>query len=420
MCYYLVMELQQFQLANGLNVFLLPQPAATSVAIEFMARTGSKNEAPQEAGLAHFLEHMVFRGTKKWPRATQLARVIDSLGGLNNAYTDKENTAFWLKLPPEYLVSGLEIISQMMTAPLFRRKDIDQERGVILEELRMYLDRPMDDVDDLFEQQVLGRNRLGRPIIGYQKTIAGFQAADFQRFYRQWYRSGNASLAIVGAIGDWRQAKDWVKKYFATLPSGRPTGPRVKPKPTSSPLRWQKKDVKQAHFVFGAPTVGRRAEEKWAGKVLAAVLGGGFSSRLTREIRQRRGWAYYLWASQHEYQPGGYFAVKAGVRQDKLVTSLEIIREELRRVGRNLRQSEVQRAKNMVRGRLLMSFENPAQVTSLLNKSWLFERRVLLPADVAAKVAAVEEAAVADFARQYLQPGQFWAAVISTQKPDWS
>ena len=405
-------ELRQWQLANGLNVFFLPQPAATSVAIELMVRAGSKHEKKTEAGLAHFIEHMVFRGTKKWPRYQQLSRLIDGLGGISNAYTDKENTAFWLKLPPRHLAKGLEVISQLVAQPLFKAADIDQERGVIVEELRMYKDRPMDEVDDLFERQVFGNNGLGRPIIGYEKTIGGFRAADFHRFHSHWYRAGQASLAIVGAAVNEKRLRGWVERHFSGLPPGRQPDPQVRPKPAPAHFYWQEKDSQQSHLFMGMPTVNRRCRRKWAGKVLATVLGGGFSSRLNREIRQKRGWAYYVLAAQHEYSPGGYLAVKAGIRRDKVDQALAIIEKELLKAGDTLKKSEVERAKSMLEGRLLISMENPANLAALLNKGWLFGEKVELPEKIVAAVRKVDLPAVSKFARRYLRLEKLRRAVI--------
>jgi len=412
----LIMDnLQQWRLENGLNVFFLPQPAATSVAIEFMVRAGSKNESGAEAGLAHFLEHMVFRGTKKWPRYQQLSRLIDGLGGISNAYTDKENTAFWLKLPPRHLAKGLEIMGQLMARPLFQANDIDQERGVIIEELRMYQDRPMDMVDDLFEEQIFGHNRLGRPIIGYEKTISGFAADNFQRFHRRWYRAGQASLAIVGALEKETVVRSWVKKYFMKILPGSRKSPQVRLRPGQAHFYWQEKDSQQTHLFLGFPTVKRNCQRKWAGKILATLLGGGFSSRLNREIRQKRGWAYYILAMQSEYQPGGYLAVKAGVRRDKINEALKIIEDQLLAVTGNLRRAEIDRAKNMLEGRVLIGMENPANLAALLNKGWLFEKKVIMPQTIVAAIQRIDKDMVREFAARYLRLEKMRGAIIGRQ-----
>ncbi len=387
------MALVQQRLANGLNVFFWPRAEMQSVALELMMQTGSSQETAAEAGLAHFLEHLVFRGTKKWPQYWQISRRLDALGGVANAYTDKAETAYWLKVLPTNLRSGLEILAQLVIDPLFQAADIERERGVIIEELRMYHDRPISEIEDFFEQQIFGRGRLGRPVLGRLETIKKFTPDHFRAFHRRWYRAGRASLALVGKIKDLRRAQAWVEEFFSPLPAGRPPQPRLQPRPARQPLRQFPRPVKQAHLMVGVPLAGF-ATPVWQRRlaaVLLTVLAGGFNSRLNRKIRQQRGWAYYLYGLRRYYRRAGYLAIKAGIRRDRWPAAVAIIRRELTNLAASLKQAEFQRACQAVLGRVLFDLENNVNLASLLNRSWLFEKKIVEPKLIEEQYLAIRE-----------------------------
>jgi len=406
------MKVNQFTLKNGLNVFLVPQKEASSVAVELLVRAGSKHEEKGTEGLAHFLEHAVAKGTKKWPTARQIAKVIDSAGAVYNAYTGKEATGYWMKAAPEHLELALELISQELLFPLLREKDIKTERGVIIEELNMYEDRPMDKVEDFFEAQLLGSNALGRSIIGKKKSLLALKQKDFKNFRKNWYRADRMSLSLVGAIKNASQAKNLVKKYFSSLLAKSKPEPKVKIIPAKKDVFWQRKKTEQTHFQIGLPAVGANNPKKWPGKVLTAVLGQGMSSRLFAKIREERGWAYYIHSFQVNYLPAGFLAVKAGVKNETAKQAINLVKKEFEKIKNNLTQEEVKRVKSMFKGRSLISFESPITIANLLNRGWLFEREIYTPQKVINKGEAVTYSQVRDFANEFINLKNLRLAVI--------
>lgn len=406
------MKIDQFTLKNGLNVFLVPQKEATSVAVELLIRAGSKHEKEGNYGLAHFLEHAVSKGTKKWPTAKQIAKAVDSAGAVYNAYTDKEVTGYWMKTSPDNLRFALELISQEIIYPFLREKDIEIERGVIIEELNMYQDLPMDKVEEFFETQLLGKNALGRSTIGNKKSLLSLKQDDFIAFRKNWYQTDRMSLALVGAIKNIAQAKALAGKYFAKLSSRSEPEPEVEIASAEKQIFWQKKKTEQTHFEVGFPTVDVKDEKKWAGKILTAVLGQGMSSRLFIKIREERGWAYYVYSFHASYLPAGYLAVKAGVKNVIAKRAIDLVKKEFEKIKKDLTKDEVRRAKNMLKGRLLIGFEDPMAVAGLLNKGWLFENRVYTPQRVINKGGAVTFGQVKDFANEFIDLKNLRGAVI--------
>lgn len=382
------------------------------MAVELAVRVGSKNEKKGEEGLAHFLEHMAFKGTKKWPTAQKLAEVLDNIGAVYNASTSKEVTRYWIKVQPAHWQLALEVLAQLLNHPLLSQKEIETERGVIIEEMNMYEDRPMDKVDDLFEEQILGKNPLGKPVIGKKSTVRRLSREDFVRFRQKWYKAGRMSLAVVGAIGEGGRIENQTRKLFEETPAGKAVDFKINPKPSLRKIHHLRQDTQQTHFVLGIPTVGRKDKRKWAGKVLAAVLGRGFSSRLWRKIREERGWAYYVYALQTEYIPTGFLATKAGVRNEKLKEVLDLIRKELERIKKDLSKDEVERAKTMLKGRFLIAIEDPLEIASLLNERWLLEERVVAPEEIVKSVEGVRWIDVLDFAKEFVDLKNLRGAVI--------
>ncbi len=410
------MQVEKFTLDNGLTVLLLPLPHATSTAVELAVRAGSIQESNKIAGLAHFLEHMAFKGTKKWPSARELSEAMDRVGALYNAYTGKENTAYWLKTAPEFVDVSLEVLSQMWLHALIKKEELEIERGVILEEYNMYLDQPRDHVDDLFEQHIFGDNNLGRSIIGKVESIKSITLNDFMGFREKWYKPNNMVLVVAGKIKSKRELTKKVKKLFGKARGQAPQLPLVKPKAWGKQLEWKAQKTQQSHFVLGVPTVGYSDEEKFPLKVLSVVLGGSMSSRLWREIRERRGLAYYVACYQQSYPNGGYLAVKSGVNNDQIKKAMDLSVKELLKVTKDLTVEEVEIAKQVIRGRLLISFEDSYKLADLLSSHWLFTRKAIDPLKIIEKYERITKKDIDKMTEKYLSEENIVASVIGPKK----
>jgi len=406
------MKITQFQLKNGLNVFLVPQKEATSVAVELMVKAGSKHEEAGKEGLAHFLEHMAFKGTKKWPTALKLAKALDNVGAVYNASTGKERTAYWIKTGSQHLNLAMEAISQMLNHALLKQEEIDVERGVIVEELNMYEDRPMDKVEDLFEEQLLGDNPLGRSIIGKKKIILNLKSRDFTAFKNRWYQTGRMSLAVVGAVNNLSKTRTEIKRFFGRIASGNAKEVKVAVCPKKEKIFRQQRNTQQTHFEIGLPSVTISDQRKWPAGVLTSALGLGMSSRLWRAIREKRGWAYYVYAFHQPYSSAGFLAVKAGVKNEVANEAMGVVKRELKRLTKDLKAAEINRVKKMLVGRFLISIENSSRVASLLNTGWLFENKVTTPKKVVKRIEAVKFSEVKQFAQDFINLDHLRGAVI--------
>ncbi len=406
------MKITQFTLKNGLNVFLVPQKEASSVAVELVIRAGSKHEKKGNYGLAHFLEHMAFKGTEKWPSAKKLAKALDQIGAVYNASTGKGRTAYWIRVAPQHLKLVLEVISQMLTRALLKQEEIGIERGVIIEELNMYEDRPMDKVGDLFEEQLFGNNPLGRPIIGKKEDILSVKAKDFISFKKEWYRAPQMSLAIVGAILDLTKTKEAVKRYYSRIRGGKKEKVLITPQPKKEEIFWKKQKTEQTHFILGLPSVTVTDERKWPLGVLVAILGVGMSSRLWESIREKRGWAYYVYSFQGYNLSSGYLGAVAGVKNEVAKQAIDLVKKEFIKIKKNLKKEEFNRANSMLDGRFLISIESPLKIAGMLNNGWLTQGKVITPEYVLKKGREITFAQVKKTAQEFIDLKNLRGAVI--------
>lgn len=275
----------------------------------------------------------------------------------------------------------------------------------------MYEDQPADWVDDLFEEQLLGENALGRSTLGKKGVVLELKHQDFVGFKKDWYKTGRMSLAVVGAVEE-KKARREIEKYFQFALSGSKKEVSVKVQPKKDSIFWQEKETQQTHLQLGLPTVAIGDERKWPARVLNTVLGRGFSSRLWRAIREKRGWAYYIYSYNAHYLPAGYLTIKAGVKNEVAGKAIDLIKEELINVKKDLKSTEVARAKKAIIGRFLISMENPSAFASLLNAGWLFEKKVLIPQKFVGKIEKVTFRQTRDFAQEFVRLKNLRGAVI--------
>lgn len=404
-------------------MILVPMPGVKSVTGLVMVRSGSRDEAPEQAGISHFLEHIVFKGTKKFPDFFSISSKLDAVGAEHNAFTGKEYTGYYVKAAAEHLKTGIEVLSQVLTEPLLRGEDIEKERGVILEEIKMYEDLPMQKVGSVFDETLYGKNGLGRDTIGTKETVGRLAAADFFAYLRERYSGGRIVVGIAGGIGTDEQAmaavREMVEAGFGNLAEDRggewreigideQNQPRV---------MIQNKPTEQAHFVLGFPGFYRDDRQRYALAVLSTILGGTMSSRLFSEVRERRGLAYYIRSSVDRYHEAGSLAVQAGVDLGKLGETVRIIAEELSKVTQesgkgSIEASEVAMAKENIKGRLILELEDSEEVADLYARHELLERKIETPQEILAKIEAVGWEDLVGVARQVISGERLNLAVI--------
>lgn len=361
-------------LSNKIPLILAPMPGVKTVTALVMVKTGSKYESRAESGLSHFLEHLFFKGTKRRPNTLALSAELDVLGGEYNAFTSKEYTGYFVKVAAGKLEIALDILGDMLTASKFEAKEIEREKGVIVEELNMYEDNPMMHIEDVLESCLYGDTPAGWDTIGTKKNIRSFRRADFIRYFKRQYGAQSISIILSGAIGPRDQAA--VKKIFGKIARNpwrdKPAVVEVQKNPA---LKIVVKKTDQVNLALAVRSFPVGHPQELALKLLSVILGGSMSSRLFISLRERSGLAYYVKTAAEFYSDSGYLSTQAGVPKDRAEAAVAIILEEYRLIAQTeVSAEELARAKDLVSGRLLMQLEASDEVAS-----WYGRQAILRP-----------------------------------------
>lgn len=364
-------------LKNNLRVVFVPM-SSTSLAVNLMVGVGSKNETVDVRGIAHFLEHMAFKGTKKRPDPTKLRQEMDKIGALHNASTGKGVTSYWIKSTPDKFKFMLDMISDIVFNPLLKKKEVDKERGVIIEEFNMYQDTPIAKVDDMFEKTIFGNTPLGREIIGTKKSIKAVNRAKFIAYQKQFYWPSNMVLAIAGGMkkSDWPEMVKLINGYFGKKKDRLVDKKEIEFKQKFNQKVFQSKKVEQTHLIIGRPSFKLSDPRRWPLAVLRMILAGNTTSRLWIKIREERGWVYYIHAFSDFYPEIGSFGVKLGLRSDKVSEAIKLIKNEMMGLSKTVTARELKEAKSCLKGRFLLSLEEPARIASSVGVTWLVEGKI--------------------------------------------
>jgi predicted Zn-dependent peptidase len=379
--------IERSRLASGLEVVTEAVPTAASVSLGAWVGTGSRDEDPRSAGASHFLEHLLFKGTPTWS-ARAIAEAMDAVGGEFNAFTTKEYTAFYVHLLGEDLALGLDILCDVVWSASLRPEDVDAERQVILEEILMRADDPADLAHEALGAAMFPRHALGRDVLGVASSIEAMSSAAIRRFHRRHYRPENVVLAAAGALDHDAVARG-VEARFA----GQPGGSRPRRRPPASPhggLTVTSRHTEQAQLVIGMPAPCRHDERRWAMELLNHLLGGGLSSRLFQEIRERRGLAYSVYSDWSPFEDAGVLSVYAGTAPGHLEEVVALMGIELDRLaedGATPRELEV--ARGALRAQTLLSLEDSGARMSRVGRSTLLFDEPLSAAEMLDRLNAV-------------------------------
>lgn len=346
-------------LKNGLTVITVDVPHLSSITTLVAVGAGSRYEDKSNAGISHFLEHMFFKGSNKYPSAEQIATLIDGIGAVNNAATSKEFTYYWVKSDAKHVDLSADILSSMLKESLLSEEEISREKGVIIEEIRMYQDNPMRYVFDLYEKLQFGDTPLGREIVGPEDTIKSLNRQDFINYIGGLYSPKNMSVVFAGGLP--KNIIEIAKQHFSDLPenSSGNFAPYKKHTSTKTRVSVHYKKTDQANLVLGVDGFDHFDKKRYAAKLLGTILGGGMSSRLFIQVRERRGLAYNVGCDNEEYQDAGYFAVYAGLKLEKVYEGLEVVKAELEKIAsQEVSEEELKKAKEMIKGRLAIRSES--------------------------------------------------------------
>jgi predicted Zn-dependent peptidase len=380
-----------------------------SVALGLWISAGSRDETPAKAGISHFIEHLLFKGSDRFS-AQQIAELFDAMGGELNAATSRETTVVYTRVPDEALERALDVMADMVFRPSFA--DVDAEREVVLEEIAMVEDNPQDLVHDLAAEAVFGAHPLGRPVIGSADVIARVGRRSLRAYHRSAYVGTNVVLAAAGNVDHER-----LVELFTARRGDGGSAPalvrRLLARPPAPGLRFLRKDTEQYHVCLAGPGIRRGDERRYAASLLDAIVGGSASSRLFQEIREKRGMAYAVYTYGSQYVDAGQVGLYVGTREDNLSECLEVAARELVDVGAgNLRPGELQRAKENLTGRLLLSLESTSSRMTRLGRALVTGTELVGIEETLARIAAVTEEDVAALAAALLAPEGLSAAGI--------
>jgi predicted Zn-dependent peptidase len=386
-----------------------------SVAIGFWIGAGSRDETDAKAGLSHFIEHLLFKGTSSYS-AQQIAEIFDGLGGELNAATSREHTVVYARVPDDKLALALDVMGEMVFAPTFT--DLDAEREVVLEEIAMYEDQPQELVHDLISEATFGTHALGRPVIGRAEVISSVTRRSISAYHRSMYVPGNVVVAAAGNLKHEELERLLLRLQRRASSGGG--GPRVRPALVKAPppsLRFQRKDTEQYHVCVAAPGIARSDRRRFAASLLDGILGGSASSRLFQEIREKRGMAYAVYSFASQYTDTGQVGLYIGTREDNVSACLEIASEQIAEIASgNVRDDELERAKENLKGRILLSMESTSNRMSRLGKSLITDTELLSIERIMAEIDAVEPEALAELAEVLLAPEKLSAAGIGASE----
>ncbi|MFQ5579538.1 MAG: M16 family metallopeptidase [Nitrospiria bacterium] len=358
-------------LSNGIRVVAEKMTSVKSVSIGLWVNVGSRDEEPEEHGISHFLEHMFFKGTEH-RSAKDIAMEIDAIGGELNAFTSRESTTFYAKVLDEHLPQAIDILSDNFHFSKFNRREIEREKQVVIEEIKMVEDDPEDFVHDLYIKDIWKGNPLARPILGTEETVSGITRKKILRFLKRTYDPREIVISVAGRFDPSSLMALLEESFGDYSPEKTALHPRQAPEITPH-FHVKKRKLEQVHICIGTPGLPQGHPDRYALYVMNNVLGGGVSSRLFQEIRERRGWAYTIYSYPSSYQDGGLLTVYAGASIQNAPRVIEHVIKELKKVKKKgVKALELERSKNHIKGNLMLSMESTSSRMSKLAKDELY------------------------------------------------
>lgn len=402
---------EQTTLPNGLIVVTEAMPHVRSVSAGIWIRSGSRSETPELGGIAHFIEHMLFKGTGR-RKAEDIAREVDSVGGMVDAFTAKEMTCFNTRVLDEHLDAVFDVLADMVLDPQFPAEEIDRERSVILEEIRMVEDNPEDLVHEMFSKNLWGHHPLGRPILGTAETVGSFDRAALNSAFHRWYAPNNIVITTAGNITHQRML-DLVAPRFGdgkAFPNGHHDAP---PAPIAKLGSRSKRELEQVHICIGVPACSMTDPRRYTVSVLNNLLGSGMSSRLFQNIREKQGLAYAIFSETNHYRDAGMLSIYAGTSLETAERLITSVTQELRNLKeKGVTADELRRCKANIKGGMLLSLESTGSRMSDLARQFLYFGAYTSPEDRISSMEAVTSQDIQQLAGEMFQPSRAAAAIL--------
>jgi predicted Zn-dependent peptidase len=398
-------------LANGLRVITEAMPHVRSVSVGIWIGSGSRRETAEQNGLSHFIEHMLFKGTSK-RSAEDIARSVDSIGGNLDAFTAKELVCYNTKVLDEHLSQAFDVLADLVLHPMFREDDIEKEKGVILEELKMEADSPDYLVHEIFSSNFWKDHPLGKPILGTRETVKKYDRAMVQSFYSSIYAPANMLITAAGNLAHERMVA-LVREHFEDVAPGEPLGADPVPGTHARIALRNKKALEQVHMCLGVPSYPLPHEERFACYVMNTLLGGGMSSRLFQNIRERQGLAYAVFSELNPYRDTGCLSIYAGTSIESAPKVVQSILKEFRQLKEQaVNDEELRRAKDHLKGSLMLSLESTGSRMSNLARQEMYFSRFFTLDELVESIELVTAADVQRIAQTFFDPKQIALTVL--------
>jgi predicted Zn-dependent peptidase len=408
-------NIRRKDLPGGLRIFTEPLAEATSVSLGVWIRAGSRDEKDEVAGISHLMEHMLFKGTPDMD-ALGIAQAFEGIGAQENAATGEEYTVLYARFLPEHLGRALDVMSDMILRPTL--VDLEREREVIVEEIKMYEDRPDQLADEYLSSLIFNEDPLGRPIIGSAETVRGVDHDTLKGFHKNTYTAPNVFVVAAGKL-DSDDVERMVEEKLSGLPEGEPFVREASPTPPASRFHFRFKETEQYHVSMGSLGIPARSEDRYAMAALNNVLGGGMSSRLFQEVREKRGLAYAVYSYHQGYSDAGAIKTYVGSTTGNVEEAVRIIVEQLGKVmDEAVEDEELERTKQQLKSSTLLALESTSARMNRVGRSVITGAELLTPEEISARIEAVTPEDIARLAKQHLRTDQMYLSAVGPKELD--
>ncbi len=413
--------MDQYTLKNGMRVLFAPSKGTDTVTVLVLVRIGSRYEYATINGASHFIEHLLFKGTKRRPTAQHISRTLDAVGADFNAYTDKHLTGYYVKVDKQHLTTAVDLLEDMIFHSVFDKKELDRERTVVIEEINMYRDTPMRHIEDLLEEVLFKGSTLSWNIAGSPKTMTEMDRDEILAYHAASYRPSNMVLVVSGNID--RKARSLIEKRFGKNRDVRLEGDGYEPFASVEKRELVKrvlvehKDTAQVQVAFGFPSYGLGDQRNAIVQLLAIILGGNMSSRLFTQVRERRGLAYSVSAGNYMYDDAGAFSIRAGLDRTRTPLAVKTIIDEVKKLAKSgVTTQELKDAKTYLHGQLSIRMEDSQDRAEWYAKQAMFHPRIKSPGTYLKQIDAVTQSQVQNIAREIFNQNKMCLAVIGPYK----